>query len=124
MAHDLIQVLPDLNTLISTSVESYIFTCTQCNKQERYAYSNQDNIEVFCDGVDFGTKVKIGGVVIEIFDVNFMKEKFTTDDFTTESTQNLIDLNIIEPLSRQTDDEMVENGYTLTELGKQIMKEL
>ncbi len=113
--HDLTQTIIDENTLEITSVNSYIFTCPICNKQARYAYSFNDNIEVFCDGQDFGTKMLVNNVVFEISNALFMQEAFTDGLSSLTAPQELIDVGLVE---------LVNTDYVLTEVGKQVMQEL
>lgn len=71
--HDLTQTTPDIATKITTSTDSYIFTCPVCDGQARYAYSFDDAIEVFCDGQDFGTKAVVDGVVLEVLEASYLR---------------------------------------------------
>lgn len=110
--HDLTQTTIDTDTKITTSVDSYEFTCPVCDKQARYAYSFNDNIEVFCNGVDFGTKVKLGDLVMEISTELFFKEN---DQTRIDIPQELIDLGLVE---------ITDTGYTLTEVGQLTLDEI
>jgi hypothetical protein len=110
--HDLTQTIIDIDTKEVTSVDSYDFTCPVCNEVRRYAYNFNDNIEVFCNGVDFGTKVKLGDLVMEISSEMFFKEN---DQTRINPPQELIDLGLVE---------ITDTGYALTEVGQLTLDEL
>lgn len=113
--HDLTQTIIDETTLITTSVDSYEFTCPMCDKQARYAYSFNNKIEVFCNGQDFGTKIKLTNIILEESSAFFIKENFTDDVPVIDVPQELIDLSLVE---------LTDVGYILTETGKQVTEEL
>lgn len=52
------------NTRQDSSVDSYLYTCTTCKEQRRYAYPEMGE-GVFCDGLDWRTDVlqDVGGKV-------------------------------------------------------------
>lgn len=110
--HDLTQTIIDETTIEVTSVDSYNFTCPVCNEVRRYAYSFNDNIEVFCNGVDFGTKFKLGDLVMEISSELFFREN---DQTRIDPPQELIDLGLVE---------ITATGYGLTEVGQLTLEEL
>jgi len=132
--HDLTQTILDENTKITTSKDSYVFTCPACDKQARYAYSFDDKEEVFCNGEDFSTKVPAGGIVLEVRDATYLlaSDQGKLKDASMDVLEQLeaIDILTIETEDTETTD---ENGDPitvqatvglLTEFGLSVLEEL
>lgn len=127
MTHELVQTQIDLNTKIETSVDSYIFTCPDCNKQARYGYSFTDKQEVYCNGEDFGTKLDLQGGVVELIDAEYLKDIFITDkfkdevDFEAGVLAQLELAGLVEQIPSTTNYQPTDKGYTiLNEVRKEI----
>lgn len=124
--HNLIQTNIDKNTLIETSVNSYEFTCSICNKQQRFAEPSGKEV-VFCDGNDMGTKVFVADMFIECSQADFILQAFATDKNTEYDPYDLLSIGLLET-SEYTitveEQEIIVNGFKLSELGKQVMQEL
>lgn len=127
MTHELVQTQIDLNTKIETSVDSYIFTCPDCNKQARYGYSFDNKQEVYCNGEDFGTKLDLQGGVVELIDAEYLKDIFITDKFKDEvdfeaGVLTQLELaGLVEQIPNTTNYQPTDKGYTiLNEVRKEI----
>lgn len=127
MTHALVQTEIDLNTKIETSVDSYIFTCPDCNKQARYAYSFNDKQEVYCNGQDFGTKLDLEGGIVELAEAEYLKDIFITDKFKDETDfeagvlANLESAGLVEQIAGTTNYQPTDKGYAiLNEVRKEI----
>ena len=127
MTHALVQTEIDLNTKIETSVDSYIFTCPDCSKQARYAYSFNDKQEVYCNGQDFGTKLDLEGGVVELADAEYLKDIFITDkfkdevDFEAGVLTHLESAGLVEQIQGTTNYQPTDKGYAiLNEVRKEI----
>jgi len=113
--HELTQTTLDENTLIQTSVDSYIFTCPVCLKEARYAYSFNDKIEVFCNGEDFGTKIPVSDVVLEISEAYCLVQNTALEEVPPVVIEGLEEKGLIE---------VTENEYVPTEKGLSVTEEL
>jgi len=113
--HELTQTTLDETTLIQTSVDSYIFTCPVCLKEARYAYSFEDKIEVFCNGEDFGTKIPVSDVVLEISEADCLVQNTALDEVPPVVIEGLEEKGLIE---------VTENEYVPTEKGLSVTEEL
>lgn len=125
--HELTQTTIDETTLIQTSVDSYIFTCPDCNKQARYGYSFADKQEVYCNGQDFGTKLDLQGGVVELADAEYLKDVFITDkfkdevDFEAGVLIHLESAGLVEQIAGTTNYQPTDKGYAiLNEVRKEI----
>jgi hypothetical protein len=115
--HDLTQTIIDETTKITTSTDSYIFTCPVCAKQARYSYSFENKVEVFCDGNDLGTKVVVDDLIIEEIDAHNI-QYFSTElveNTDPEEISKLESLGLIQP---------TEDTFVLTEDGQTLSQEL
>lgn len=132
--HDLTKTIIDENTLVKTSVDSYLFTCPVCNEVQRYSYNFNDNVEVFCNGEDFGTKVLINDVILEVREFDYFKNDYNSKfkETPTDIIENLTSKGLItvEEQSKETFDEegnsiiTTENLGLLTAKGLTIIEEL
>ncbi len=116
--HDLIETIKDETTLLTTSVDSYVYECPTCSKRWRYA-DPPDMQKVFCNGADFGTKVQLENLILEVGEAMYIQNIPELGTVPTEDelyiTDNLDDLGLIE---------LVEDGYELTWLGIDILNQL
>lgn len=124
--HDLTITTKNETTLVETSMNSYIYTCPICDKQQRFAEPYGKEV-VFCDGNDMGTKVFVANMFIECSQANFILQTFTTDQNTEYDPYDLLSVGLLE-VSEYTkienEQEITVNGFKLSELGIQVMQEL
>lgn len=132
--HDLTLAILDPETLIETSVNSYLFTCPVCDRQARYTYSFDDKIEVYCNGEDFGTKVAVGDLILEVREAEYlvMADEGKLKDTPLDVLEKLEAIGIltIETEDAETTDENGDPVTTqstiglLTPLGLSVLEEL
>lgn len=81
MEHVLTECKIEPNTRQNSSVDSYLYTCTTCKEQRRYAYPELGE-GVFCDGLDWRTDVlqDAGGKVhLENLALKFSEQEADVD---------------------------------------------
>lgn len=106
--HTLTAATPDLTTLLTTDRDSYVYTCPVCDLSARYAIPTAPEV-IYCDGLDFGTKIPVGENLLEVSDVLAIKQNFSTNDTIDTPIDTLITAGLVE----QQDVDL----YALTELG-------
>ena len=115
MPHNFTQCLPDTDTLIATATDSFIYECPVCNTQRRYAEPT-DGSNIYCDRLDFGTKVEASGTLIEVSHAQYIKDNYTTAMFIAEHPLGLEAFGLVELTIVDVDTNAM--GYMLTDLGK------
>ncbi len=118
--HELTITEPNLKTELVTSVTSYMYVCPICKEQRRYAIPPKGQ-EVFCNGLDFGTKVPLKDLILEVGEAEYIKEVFVTWNGATPDSDKLYITDKLDDLGFLS---LVKDGYELTEKGAAILAEL
>ena len=86
-SHNLTEAILQSGTLVSSSEDSYIYKCPMCDKENRYA-EPIGLVSIFCNGDDFGTKIRIGSDTIEESYFYYFKEAYATDEVVILNSNN------------------------------------
>lgn len=112
------------NTLIQTSVSSYIYECKVqgCDLEQRFAQSSQYTYEdVFCNGVDMGVLIGTSWGVAEIRHLEMLSQYFIDSYQIPASNMSDADFNELSALNYvglSPDDSevwLLDNGKELIE---------